>query len=298
MTRPSVHRRRLGAALAPIAALVAVGGLAACEPKPPAVVPDTYVALGDSSAAAPLVMPPDLSRPGCIRSLSDAPHLAAPRLGTARLVDVSCSGATADNLAGGQPLPDGTTAPPQLDVVDARAKIITLAVGGNDIGFGEIADVCLKKTLQLTTCKGTFVHDGRDVVSERIAAFGPKLDRAYAAIKAKAPQAKVFAVGYIPIFPADARPCLDLPTWPSDAAWMAAKQVELNAKIRERAVANGVTFVPGVTDAFAHNACSGPANRWLEPLVPLSPAAPLHPNSAGTQGVADRIVAAVRAAGL
>jgi hypothetical protein len=292
-TRPS--RRAL---LCVAVAVAALGGLAACEPKPPAVVPDTYVALGDSSSAAPLVLPPDLSRPGCLRSLANAPHLAAPRLGTARLVDVTCSSATTDHLRAGQSLPDGTTAPPQLDAVDARAKIVTLAMGGNDIGFGEIAGACLQKTLQLTTCKGTYVHDGRDVVSERIAAFGPKLDRAYADIKARAPKAKVFALGYLPIFPADATPCLDLPAWPSDAAWMAAKQAELNAKIRERAVANGVTFVPGVVDAYAHNACSGPTNRWLEPLVPLTPAVPLHPNAQGTQGVADRIVAAVRAAGL
>ena len=60
-----------------------------------------YVALGDSAAAGPLIPPPDLSSPGCLRSLLDYPHIVAKRLGLP-LKDVTCSGATTADMTSPQ----------------------------------------------------------------------------------------------------------------------------------------------------------------------------------------------------
>jgi hypothetical protein len=45
-----------------------------------------------------------------------------------------------------------------------------------------------------------------------------------------------------------------------------------------------------------HDACAAPASRWLEPLLPSSPAAPLHPNAAGERAMAVAVLAAVKSA--
>ena len=38
-------------------------------------------------------------------------------------------------------------------------------------------------------------------------------------------------------------------------------------------------------------------SRWIEPLLPASPAAPMHPNAAGEQGMADAVAQAVTGTG-
>jgi hypothetical protein len=38
-----------------------------------------------------------------------------------------------------------------------------------------------------------------------------------------------------------------------------------------------------------------PATRWIEPLIPDSPAAPMHPNALGERGIADAVLHAITA---
>jgi hypothetical protein len=63
----------------------------------------------------------------------------------------------------------------------------------------------------------------------------------------------------------------------------------------------GIPDQAGVTDTYTpssgHNACSAEASRWTEPLLPASPAAPLHPNAAGEQGMADAVTQAIAGTG-
>ena len=56
-----------------------------------------YVALGDSYTAAPYVYLTDVAN-GCLRSSGNYPALLAEKLGVAKHVDVSCSGATSKDL--------------------------------------------------------------------------------------------------------------------------------------------------------------------------------------------------------
>ena len=63
--------------------------------------------------------------------------------------------------------------------------------------------------------------------------------------------------------------------------------------LRQDAQAAGAGYVDTYTPSVGHDACSDPASRWLEPLLPASPAAPLHPNAAGEQGMADAVIRAI-----
>jgi hypothetical protein len=64
----------------------------------------SYVAMGDSYTAAPLVPSTDTGD-GCLRSSHNYPGLVAAALPSADFVDVSCSGADSTSLVGVQQTP-------------------------------------------------------------------------------------------------------------------------------------------------------------------------------------------------
>jgi hypothetical protein len=63
--------------------------------------------------------------------------------------------------------------------------------------------------------------------------------------------------------------------------------------LRQDAQAASDGYVDTYTPSEGHDACSSPAGRWIEPLLPSSPAAPLHPNALGEQGMADAVMQAI-----
>src|SRR3954465_9171585 len=108
-----------------------LAALAAALP-PAASAPPNYGALGDSYTAGPFIpiwIPPW----GCLKSDHNYPHLAAPRINLT-LRDPSCSGAETEDMTQSQgvsPEPN----PPEFDSLDAETQVVTLGIGGNDIGF-------------------------------------------------------------------------------------------------------------------------------------------------------------------
>ncbi len=94
---------------------------------------ESYVALGDSYTAAPLVASTDTAG-GCLQSEGNYPHLVARELGY-DLRDVSCAGATSASMIGVQRLPDGSVRPPQFDALGRGTDLVTIGIGGNDVGL-------------------------------------------------------------------------------------------------------------------------------------------------------------------
>jgi len=250
-----------------------------------------YVALGDSYAAGPLI-PLQIQPYGCLKSDHNYAHLAAPKLGQPDFRDATCSGAETDDMTAPQGVTPGPN-PPQFDALDADTQIVTFNIGGNDIGFTSIAENCLSTSPIGTYCKADYVHDGRDEISERIAATAPKLAAVIQGIHARAPQARVFAVNYAAIFPE--RGFLgcwpQLPVASGDIAYLRDKEKELNAMIAAQAAANGAGLIDWYSASIGHDACKPPAIRWVEPLVPANAAAPVHPNLFGMIGAAKLVVA-------
>jgi GDSL-like Lipase/Acylhydrolase family len=282
-TNSSPRRLRRTAVLA-VAMLVALAALAG------AARAANYVALGDSYAAGP-VIPNQIAPLGCLKSDHNYAHLAAPTIGLT-LRDPSCSGATTADMTNPQETELGTN-PPQFDSLDAETTRVSLTIGGNDIGFSEVALSCVTLNPFSTPCKDKYDSGGKDQIAERIAATAPKVAAVLQGIHTRSPSAKVFVVNYAAIFPETGFGCWpQMPIGFGDVPYLRSKEKELNAMLATQAAANGATVVDWYKASIGHDACKGSSTRWVEPVVPTNPAAPIHPNLAGMTGAAG-ILAAV-----
>ncbi|QPP10454.1 SGNH/GDSL hydrolase family protein [Streptomyces bathyalis] len=252
-----------------------------------------YVALGDSAAAGPLILPPDLRQPGCLRTTRNYPARTARALGTAEFTDVTCSSAKTTDLTGSQKTPLGAV-PPQLDALDADTTLVTLHIGANDISLSSLMGDCLSPLrLPLTSrCADTYQDNGRDQWKEKIADLAPRIDDTIGAIQARAPRAAVHVVGYGSYLPPGG--CHPrVPILPRDATYIHSTIGHLNTMLEQRAAAKGVHYIDLAAGSTGHDVCRPPGTRWIEPYVPASPAAPFHPNALGMKGFADIVTAAV-----
>lgn len=251
-----------------------------------------YVALGDSYTAGPLIPNPVLPL-GCLKSSNNYPRLTAPKIGLT-LQDASCSGATTADMTSPQEVdPDGPN-PPQFDSLSGSTTVVSITIGGNDIGFSSIIENCITYNPFSSPCKSKYTAGGKDQISEKIAAAAPKVAAVLAGIKTKAPSSKTYVLNYPAIFPETGSGCWpQMPISFTDAPYLRSKQKELNAMIATQAAAAGATLVNWYSASIGHDACKGSSTRWVEPLVPGELAAPIHPNKAGMQGAASVLDAAI-----
>jgi lysophospholipase L1-like esterase len=265
---------------------VATAGPAAAEPEQAPV--QRYVALGDSYAAGPLVPIPTGEPAGCLRSDQNYPAVVARELGVADFRDVSCSAATTENITGPQSVPLGKN-PPQLDALGPDTQLVTISIGGNDIGFGDIVTECAKRSpLQPTgsACKDHYTAGGTDELAQRIDEAAPEVARVLAAIDERSPDARVLLVGYPAILPDEGPGCFPLvPYSPGDVDYLRGVEKRLNAMLADQAARSGAEFVDTYTPSIGHDACQPPGTKWVEGLVPTAPAAPVHPNALGMREI-------------
>src|SRR3954452_18041426 len=271
-----------------VLALCLLGLLAAA----PAASADSYVALGDSYVAGPAI-PLPIKPWGCLKSDHNYAHLTAPRLGL-DLRDPSCSGAETEDMTQMQGVwPDPN--PPQFDALGADTTLVSLGIGGNDIGFSSLAQECFSTSPSGSPCRDKYVVNGVDEVSQRIADTAPKVAAVLQEIHTRAPAAKVLVVNYPAILPDSGPGCYpQIPVADGDVAWLREKEKELNAMLADQAVANGATVVDWYRAAIGHDACQPPVIKWVEGPVPLTAAASGHPNLLGMLAASDLVVAAGR----
>jgi lysophospholipase L1-like esterase len=272
--------------------LVAVG-LTGCAP------PKSYVALGDSYTAGPVIPVQQTNPLGCLRSDHNYPHLVAPSLNLPAFRDVSCSGATTTDMTQSQSVTPGPNPPPQLNALDSNTAAVSLTIGGNDIGFTSIAEDCSSLVNSGTPCQDKYVVNGDDTITDRINTTAPKVAAVLQGIRNRAPHAKIFLLGYLDILPDSGIGCYpQMPITDGDVPYLRDKEKQLNTMLRGVAVANGGVYVDTYTLSIGRDACQLPTVRWVEPVVPINPAAPIHPNGAGMQATANILLAAMQANGL
>lgn len=283
-TRPWRRLRALALA-AVMLALFAFGATAARAAN--------YVALGDSYAAGPLIPNPVLPL-GCLKSSNNYPRLAAPSIGLP-LLDASCSGAETVDMTNPQNVdPDGPN-PPQFNSLDTSTTVVSVTIGGNDIGFSEVAQSCITYNPFSSPCKSKYNSGGQDQLKARIEATAPQVAAVLQGIHTRAPAAKIYVVNYPAIFPETGSGCWpQMPISFTDAPYLRETQKRLNAMLATQAAANGATLVDWYKASIGHDACKGSSTRWVEPLLPGELAAPIHPNKAGMVGGAAALVAAVK----
>ena len=302
MRRPR-PARWLAVATMTLLSSVGMGALAPAQAEAPTTLPETtssarnldstpvgrYVALGDSYAAGPLV-PVQTGQPaGCLRSTNNYPSVLARSAGFQDFTDVSCSGATTEDMTEPQEVKLGPN-PAQLDVLNGTESVITLTIGGNDIGFGEIIQECATRSSQNlagAACRDFYTEGGEDQLAERIEGTASKVADVLSEIRDRAPAARIAVVGYPSILPDEGPGCYPVaPFSAGDTAYLRETEKGLNAMLAGEAGEAGVDYVDTYTPTIGHDICRLPGVKWTEGLVPTSPAAPVHPNARGMRAMA------------
>ena len=290
----AIGTRVIGAAVAALA--LAVVGSGAAEATP--VTYRQYVALGDSYVSSPLTGPSAGAPPGCLRSTNNYPHLVAAQIG-AQLTDVSCSGATSREFANRQTTNAGTN-PPQYDALSRRADLVSVGIGGNDIGFSDIITTCARLTASMPTavapCRDFYTAGGTDTLRRLIDEDAPVIARDLRTVRARTtPRTTILLVGYPAILPPTNTNCPPaVPYTGADVGYLRGVEQYLNAMLARQAGANRARYVDTYTLSVAHHACTLPGTKWVEGLTPTAPAYPVHPNALGQQASARAVLAALR----
>lgn len=266
------------------ALLVGTAGVASAQETSP------YVALGDSYTSSPLTGTNAGSPIGCLRSSNNYPHLVARELG-AQLTDVSCSGATAREFGSAQTTSAGVN-PAQYSALTPATRLVTVGIGGNDIGFSEIVRTCLSALPIGTPCRDRYTAGGTDQLRQRIAALGPTLKTVLAEVRRRSPDARVALVGYPSVLPATGPGCYPaVPITPGDAAYLRGVLADLNSRIERSAAAGDATYVDTYTSTVGHDFCQVPGKKWIEGIIPTNPAYPVHPNALGSAALSRAVLA-------
>jgi len=244
-----------------------------------------YVAMGSSFAAGPGIPDYYEATPApCYRSTQNYAHQLASRLNL-NLTDVSCSGATTAHLDG----PRGAI-PPQLDALTPDTRLVTLTIGGNDLGYiGGLA---------AASCAGLMAETGIEancsplitLPHERtFADLAARMDAVAKDIRRRAPQAKLVFVDYLAVLPeAGICPATPLDEFQADGARYTARRL---AEItRTVAGQNGAGIITASEFSKGHDACS--ADPWMNGYP--RPGAPVagtlyHPNAKGMTAIADAL---------
>ncbi len=254
-----------------------------------------YVSLGDSYTSGPLI--PNQSGGLCLRSDHNYPSLTAAAIGASSLVDASCSGSTTVDMTQAQTDLGITINAPELDSVTSGTSLVTLGIGGNDIGFIDIIETCAEESLTNpfgAPCTAHYTSGGTDQLYQTIQATGPKVAAVLQQIHQRAPHATVYVVGYPDILPEDNDGCWPIvPIAYGDVAYLRQTEKELNAMLADEAAVNGATYVDTYTPTIGHDVCQPVGVKWFEGLIPTSPAAPFHPNALGEAAMAKALEAAI-----
>ena len=254
-----------------------------------------YVALGDSFAAGGGILPiAEVST--CARSTVNYPALVARELGVATYTDASCSSASLPDLAAAQTAYG--YAPPQFDKLTAAATLVTLTMGGNDIGLAELGLKCadILPGPYGRSCSDEVTAGGVDTLAVKLAALPAAYDSALEQIRTRAPRATVVIVGY----PTAAREggCPDQqPMRSRDIGYLQSGLDSLNMVLRTEADKHGAIFVDTAASSIGHDMCAEPDQQWINGIIPslsTPSVAPLHPNVLGAQNMARQTVAALR----
>ena len=269
------------------------GARSAPAPSPTLPTVQRYVALGDSFSAGPLIPTSDLAG-GCLRSDHNYPSLVAEALDVRDFVDVTCSGATTRDLKRVQPTFGDARIPPQLRSVTASTDLVTIGIGGNDLGlFGTLVQTCT--SLRAVDPKGSpcarrLAERGPDLAAAT-RVISARVTRSLRAIRAKAPRATVLLVGYLRLVP-DRGSCDRLPLAEGDYAEGRRISRVLDRALARAARRADVRFVDMYAASRGHDICSD--EPWVNGQVTdQQRALAYHPFAAGMRADADEVLTAL-----
>ncbi|MFI6347521.1 SGNH/GDSL hydrolase family protein [Streptomyces sp. NPDC050560] len=285
-TRAGRPARRSGAVVALAACVVAAltSGTAAAAGSDE---PLNYVALGDSYSAGSGVLPVALDSPLlCAVSTRDYPKVLAARIG-ATLTDATCGGATTGDFTASQ----YPGVAPQLDRLGQDTDLVTLTIGGNDEGtFLDAILTCATAGIlsagQGSPCKDQNGSKWSDGIEQTVY---PAIRNTLAAIKERAPGARVAILGYPWIMPSTySSGCfVKMPIAKGDVPYLRGLQSDLNDAVRRAAADTGTAYADMNGRSDGRDACTPAGTRWVEPALFGTNYVPVHPNAEGEAAMAD-----------
>ena len=244
-----------------------------------------YVAMGSSFAAGPGISPPLAETPArCARSARNYAHLLATSLNLA-LTDVSCSGATTKHLLG----PWGDL-PPQLGALTPDTKLVTITIGGNDVGYiGSIGSAsCRSFPTPPANAPGGKCPQAPQTSESDWTGLDASLRRIVAEVRRRSPDARLIFVDYVTVLP-PANPCAAVP--------LSKEQMEAGRQIANRlarltqqiATETDAEVLPASSLSRDHSACSD--DPWITgfPLPGQPGFVPYHPNARGMAAIAQAL---------
>jgi lysophospholipase L1-like esterase len=249
-----------------------------------------YVALGSSMAAGPGIRPSADGAPfRAGRSARNYPHLVAKKLGI-NLVDVTYSGATTANVV----TDSQHGAPPQVEALDGSEDLVTVTIGGNDVGYVPLLIAAgLPQVARSLPLIGGRLRELLDPTlrDRALVEVAESLKEVGRVLRKRSPRAKVLFVDYLTLLPpAGAAP----PLSGVDVALGRRIADTLERLTGEAAADTGCEWVRVAEASREHHAWS--EHPWtMKPTkfglpLPGRPA-PLHPNAEGMRAVADLVVA-------
>ena len=159
-----------------------------------------YVALGSSMAAGPGIPPRAKDAPWRAgRSAANYPHLVAQRLGL-DLVDVTYSGATTAHVLADRQ----NNAPPQVSVLDGTETLVTVTIGGNDVGYVPmLISAGLPRMARSLPFLGDRLRELLDPASRdrALVQLDASLKEVGRTVRQRAPKARVLFVDYLTLLP-------------------------------------------------------------------------------------------------
>ncbi|CAM3107782.1 SGNH/GDSL hydrolase family protein [Stackebrandtia soli] len=283
---------RLARTLRGAATLLAVTAVALTTSSAPAAASgEVYVALGDSAASGPLI--PTQTHIGCARSNHNYAGYTADALGVAEFRDVTCSGADTGDMYQPQSTRTGDVAP-QLDALTADTTLVTLHIGANDIDLLDLATDCLNLLPDPfgDPCADDYGDNGTDTWRTATDQLRPGIEQLITDVRARAPQARVFLVGYATYLP-DGGCYPRVPVYGDDADYIRGTLTYFNDMLRAAATAQQAGYVDLQTPSEGHDACASSSQRWVEPYIPGSVATPFHPNRNGMENFAQAVLTTI-----
>ena len=254
--RISMQRLRRAAAIAAASLAVLILAPDAAGAQRPRL---DYVALGDSySSGAGAGSYIDQT---CYRSLNAHPVLLAAELDAA-LTFAACGRASTEDVLD-----------EQVQALDATTDLVTIGIGGNDIGWSSAVAACIAPLLNCFPV----IEEAERKVTEELPA---KLDAVYTVIEERSPDAEVYVTGYPRLFAArntcDALSTISI----AEQERMNVGADLLSAVIEEAAASHGFTYVDVRDDFTGHETCS--REPWLHGFTLLN--ASYHPKASGHIG--------------
>ena len=226
---------------------------------------DHYYVLGDSYSAGTGTDQYE-GTAGCYRSLLAYGYLLGNGVPTPTMI--ACSGATTANIDQTVQMSDlpGTQLQ-QLESLPQQGRtLITMTVGGNDLGFASVLESCV---LSFTSCTRM-----QSSLSQKITALEPRLVQIYQEIKQASPGADILILGY-PLLVANpaAADChnavVHVGLSGAEMTMLRTLAGQLDSVISQASTQAGVSATTtGIENAFAgHEACAPlKSNEWINEI--------------------------------